>query len=269
MMTSKHTTQPQRTGAATRGRAFTLVELLVVLAIIVLVLGAVLPSAIRLFSAASYAQAYSVLSGQCTAARALAIEHGTYAAVHVEMAAAAADAVDAPPLTVTGQKLACFAAVMIRDDPETDEEEETFRLARGFLPRRVPGTMAFGQVYSVRAVDGGGEFVNEDGTYRDFNLPDEGKDFTTLTIAFSPAGEVVKEIDGGMLEFDGDDPIFKGESRVWADPSSEPGITAVTVFDMADLAVQSSWAEYLNTYGRFILINAYTGQFSSLGRSEQ
>ena len=66
-----------------RARGFTLVEMLVVLAIIALIMGASLPSIRVLFTSGADAQAYNLLSAQLRAARGLAVQQQTHAAVHI------------------------------------------------------------------------------------------------------------------------------------------------------------------------------------------
>ncbi|MCD4700144.1 MAG: prepilin-type N-terminal cleavage/methylation domain-containing protein, partial [Phycisphaerae bacterium] len=65
--------------------AFTLVELLVVIAVIALAMSITLPGVIGLFTAGSDLQARNVISGTLGAARSVAIENQSYALVHVQL----------------------------------------------------------------------------------------------------------------------------------------------------------------------------------------
>jgi len=237
---------------------FTLVELLVVLAIIALIAGAVIPSVLGAFGAGADAQAYNVLSAQLGAARAQAIATGTYAGVHVQQA----------DPDVTDLSDAWYAAVMIYKDvdPTPGGVDMKFVLAPGFTPRRLPGSIVFGEI-SNRAMNAGGDY--------DVST-DELEDFTTFTVVFSPTGAVVRQVRTRDIVFDGNDPIFSGSTgkQLW-DPrranadtdnngqDGEPGAAAVVLFDYADLRDLSSPNDrnaYLKRSGQLIPINVYTGQ---------
>ena len=65
---------------------FTLIELMVVLAIISLLAGIAIPTLAKLFGAGAAEEAHNILSAQLSAARALAVGKGTYAGVHIQLA---------------------------------------------------------------------------------------------------------------------------------------------------------------------------------------
>ena len=99
-MNALRTNRPAR-----EARAFTLIELIAVIMVMGLVGAIVLPSAMALFAAGAVDQARNVLAGQLAAARALAIQDGTYYGVHVQMADEDA----------TGLSNACFSAIISVD----------------------------------------------------------------------------------------------------------------------------------------------------------
>lgn len=220
--------------------AFTLVELMIVITIIILVITAATPSIMRIFTAGSDAQAYNVLVAQLTAARALAIRKATHAGVHVQIA-------DNPRLS--GK---CFSAV-VWDDPTTDAH--LFSIPSDYFPRRIPGGMAFSQIP------------------RDSSDPPE--DYTNFTIVFSPTGAAVKYVYGEEINFDGDavrNPAFAAAAGsfkwLWNvpwndpdDPSDQAGAVAVSIFNYSEAMSSSNFGAYVAAnQSPPIPLNYYTGQ---------
>ena len=242
-----------------RGRgAFTLVELLVVLSMIVLIAATVIPSVLKVFAAGTDAQAYNVLTAQLAAARALAITSGTYAGVHLQHADP-----DATALTDVW-----FAAVVSYEDVNPDENilDMKFTLADGYTPRRLPGSMVFGEIR--------GTFMNGS-DYQGVGSDGGVEDFTTFTVVFAPSGAIVRQVqmrnitfDGGAAIFDdADDPGCLWDPDVANDDhdggdDGESGAIAVVLFDYSafrELAAAQR-DEYLKGSGQLIPLNVYTGQ---------
>ena len=227
-------------------RAFTLMELIVVIGIIGLIVTIVVPTIENMFAAGADAEAYNILVAQLTAARAQAIRGSKYVGVHVQMA----DANALPELADV-----CYTAVFYYD-----QASGKFKQDDGFDLRRMPGNMAFGELTSA--------FVGGSGDYQNLDDPS----FTTFTVVFSPFGSAVKQVKGGSVPLDVDGPLFTGSNRVW-DPliaADELGATALTIFDYAKFA-HDDWnndgsvdasdrAEYLARNNRFLTINIHTGQ---------
>ena len=215
-----------------------------VITIIALILGIILPSIVGLFSAGADAQAYNALLGQLAAARAYAMQNGVRAGVLVKMA-------DASSLTNT-----CWSAVVAQDP------NGLFYLAKGFAPRRFPGTIAFGQVSNV--------FVNNAGNF--ISILDDPiqanylGDFTTFTILFSPTGRLeTMWIDD---KWDANDPMYDPSlpNFLWGRPHSGGyTVNAVALFDYARLKPlnPNSRANYLQINAQFLPVNAYTGELLS------
>jgi len=241
--------------------AFTLIEMLVVIAIIVLAAGAALPSIVTIFARGAETQTYNVLSAQLTAARALAIRQAKYTAVHVQPAHWA----DANAPYLAEMKDAFFSAVMIYDS-----DEQAFRLAQGFTPRRLPGTSALGQVDDEFVIFGSGAAVYD---RTRFQSATDIEDFTTLSIVFSPRGSVVRNAGGRDVIFYDEDPVFFNdpnevplpETKLWdvgRANEDENGTSAVVIFDYAKFkaAAVDGRRDFLKDNGRLVPVNIHTGQ---------
>ena len=238
--------------------AFTLIELMIVLAIIGLIMLSVLPSITQLFSAGADAQAFNMLTAQLTAARARAIKSGKYTAVHVQLA----DQVAAGFEKLDGK---CFMAIMEWDP--TIGASGAFTLADGFTPREVPGGFAFGEIRDIFVASG--DFDNtldwSDGSA-------DLEDFTTFSVVFSPSGSAVKSIGSQLVQFADSTtptPLFdKNNQGIWSDvvanksAAGEAAATAVTMFNHGEFTdvAPADRATYLNSNAQFIPINVYTGQ---------
>jgi prepilin-type N-terminal cleavage/methylation domain-containing protein len=231
---------------------FTLVELLVVLAVIALLAGAVLPSMAGLFTAGADSQAYNLIAAQLAAARALAIQEGRLAGVHVQIA----DGDRRPEL-----RDACFAAVV-----ELDQATGNYVLANGFVPQRIPSAMAFGEI-SSNTVSGGNYTASALGS----------QSFTSFTVVFNKSGG----IPGTAVQFltTGDIFDFTASSLkkyLWnpsvANPSGNPenSVSAMVMFDYDKFMKMTSLADraaFLEAYGQVLPINHYTGAL--MGRERQ
>ncbi|MFW6146749.1 MAG: type II secretion system protein [Planctomycetota bacterium] len=225
--------------------AFTLIELLMVIGIIILVAGIALPSVGNILALGSDAQAYNLLAGQIAAARALAIRRATYAGVHVQLV----DETAKPDLSDV-----CYVAVMIAErDPNSGSFVFGGAVEAGYEAERVPGSFWFGQL------TGSTNFVNNTGQFR--NLGDLD-DFTTFTVVFSPSGSVVTQVEGDNIQFDPTDSLFSGSESLWdhGEADDESGTTAVTMFNSADFRMAGDRANYLNTHGQLIPVNVHTGE---------
>lgn len=115
-------------GSGRRVPGFTLTELMVAIGIIAIILAIVLPSLKGLFTTGADIQARGVMSSMLGAARGLAIENQSHAAVHIQM----------------GADEKCWAAIMIaQTDPSG---QRVLRPAPGYVPQKMPGNIAFGEV---------------------------------------------------------------------------------------------------------------------------
>ncbi len=230
-------------------RAFTLVELLVVISTIALVLTITLPGIIGLFTAGADLQARNVISGMLGAARGVAIENQSYALVHVQ-------------IDVDGEK--CWAAVMEYDKDPSSPSFGKFVPVAGFTPQQMPSDMAFGEITSTYVTDGGNykSDVNTD-------LPD----FTTFNIIFGPDGGLMTGLINSVppqIETDESVKIFGGatvteKQQIW-DPAGptldEAGVRAITAFHYRTIKAMSDAdrLDWLERNGQFLCINQYTGK---------
>lgn len=246
----RHT--PRRESSRTGGRtAFTLLELAVTITVIILVASLALPTITHMMASGADEQAHNLVTAQLMAARAHAItnENVTYAGIHVQMA---------DPDAKNAEKDRCYSAVI-----SYKTSDNFFRIADGFWPHRLPGTIALGEI-SADFITSGGE-----GNYKD--LTDTRlKDFCSFSVIFSSTGSAVK-ID---VFFDSSDGTFKSgtNAHLWKHSiaDGEKAVMAFTIFDYAELITRKSRdpnpnddvysrEEYLNENGQFLPINVHTG----------
>ena len=220
---------------------------MVVIGVIVAAAAIALPSFISIFTSGADKQAHNLLSAQLAAARALAIENSTYAAVHVQLNDGVEDDGGTP---IPQESQVCYSALFILNN-----DTGWFELAPNFFPRAMPGMTAFGKLNDT--------YVDGTGNYK--NMGDV-TGFTTFTIVFSPDGSVVKQVNNADITFETGEEngsIFHLDDprQLWEPPGVKPGATAVTLFNYAEFIGRAAAvrADYLNLNGQFIPINVYTG----------
>jgi prepilin-type N-terminal cleavage/methylation domain-containing protein len=267
-------------------RAFTMIELMVVIAIIAMLALVAMPSVVAIYNSGSDAQAYNMAAALLTAARSEAIQQGKFTIVHFQLGVVQ---------TIRGRDylghsggawywrdsdgnvnrskdgLMC-AAIFVYDQPSAPG---TWSPAVGRTVYRFPGSMAFGQV-DEKFVAGGS--IN--GTAADtgaINSAASGfDDFTTFNVIFSPTGAVVKQFNGKNVDLRNLSGIFApdlGASSTDVSPTvlwalgpitmagqPEPGVSALTMFDYNQFDKAANKATWLNGNGQLIAINVYTGQ---------
>jgi hypothetical protein len=163
----------------------------------------------------------------------------------------------------------CYAAVMIYNtDPADVATFQKFTLAPGYEPRKLPGNWAFGEVL------GPGSYVKADSTYDATKLGNGGPEniytFTTLTVVFSPSGQLVRKVNGKDIEFEFDtstptNTLFSGTTKIWDSSLVSPakaGVAAVTMFDWSKVRFMDAAgrAAELSKSGQFLAVNVNTGQ---------
>lgn len=241
---------PTRTRPGHR-RAFSLVELVVVMIIIVLLAGVIFPGMAAIMGTDDIEQAYSILGSQLSAARSQAILTGAYVGVHCQLANTA------NPFNTELDNI-CFTA-LVWDDPNTPERR--FDLAPGFRPRKIPGRVAFGKLT--------GDYVSGT-TYQNLTAANIQGDFTTLTMVFSPDGRLVRNIDGENIVFESAADVFHATDAtgLWdhvetGGGTGQPGVTAFTVFNVLELTTLAEAGQavtWMNTNAAFYPISVHTGQ---------
>jgi len=233
---------------------FTLTELVLVIAIIVIAIGVALPGVVGLLTADAEVQARKTIGALLGAARSLAIEKQSYVMVHVQMG-------------VDGN---CWAGILERtlsDNP--DENEHRFVPVETHPPRQIPEGYAFGEISDDST--SGGHFVG----ISDLD------DFTSFHVVFGPDGtlaQLVPERDGALVNprCDTNHAIFSGpdETKIWDERAlqDEPGVPrAIVMFPYRELEPLSerphdepgSRAYYLEQNRRYLAINPYTGHVLS------
>jgi len=214
------------------GRAFTLAELLIVCGVIVMVIGVLAPSIHSMISRPPDDQAEQALGAMLSLARGYAIEHKTYTLLHGQ------------PSADKEYWLAVFAY---------DLASKKFVTPEGVRPHQLDGFMGFGEV-SSRYVSGS----NYTG-----NVQTDFSNFCTFNVIFAPDGSLTTTVDGSPPVFDTNDVMFTGVGKVLDSNFAllnETGVGAVTVFEYKPLLMLADKQKHVNTHGRFLVINAYTGR---------
>jgi len=251
--------------------------MLVVLGMIIAVASMALPSIIRALEANADAQAYNLVMAQLRAARGISIRDGVYSCVHIQKVDPDVSYPDGSTTVYPNRSArnTFYSGVMARTGAGK------FRLAGGYVPRRIPGGIAFGEV-NDRTVASGvytGDEAAETG------VCDED-DFTTVSVCFSPRGAMTRQPDGKDVSFDWTDEVFSnpgvksGDAKqIWrftvANENTdgdiqlgEPGAEAITLFDYPEYvrlkrdAGQDDGDDcvmFLTETGQFLPINIQTG----------
>lgn len=173
---------------------FTLIELTVVLAVMCLLALTAIPTIEGMLSSGSDSQAYNIVVSTLYAARAEAMQSGQYVAVHFERGSMVQDNwVAGPPLSYSHPDNGdtYWVGVLIYDPTDG-----FFKPHPTYAPRKMPGTIAVGEVRGTFVTDGTFNVSAAD------DLSDTNyRDFTTFSIVFNPAGNVVKLVDGSPIKF--------------------------------------------------------------------
>jgi len=218
------------------GPGFTLVEMLIVVSLIILLATTAVPSFVGLFEAGTATQAYNILSTQLSAARAYAMERGTFAGVHIQRADATNTNLGLPKLNV------CYSAIGAWDSNALSGAAGLSGVA-GFEVRRMPGHIGFGDVSRPIGAN---------------------NDFTTVTIVFSRTGGLVRKLNGQQVRIRPTDPLLIYPTALWktdrgggatqADPAN-----AVYMFDLAQYDMASAKSAYVTRNSQIMAINVNTG----------
>ena len=281
------TAQSHNPARRPRQKAFTLVEMLVVIAIVVLTLGITLPTIMSLLTSSSEGQARSAISALLGTARALAVERQTYTLVHFQMGTKW----EGNQYVSDGQ---CWAAVLMYDKREriyNEPDDEwidpnpthgQFIPVEGYPPRLVPGGFAVGEV-SARWVGGSMHFGDgSEGAIGDELEATEVEprwDFTAFNVVFAPDGsvsELVPDTDGNLLppDIQTDDCFLFTDAdheNIWRTNGvtvDEEGVRMMVLFaykaiknlNAGDYDNVLSRAGYLQNQGSILYVNPYTGQ---------
>jgi prepilin-type N-terminal cleavage/methylation domain-containing protein len=124
--------------ARIKGGAFTMIELMVVIAIIALLATIAFPTFAKILSAGAEAQAYNLMASQIMSARALAISNGDYAALYCGLA---------DPYSNQGlNRGAFYTQVMDYRLMRYNLPARAFWTATGYQPQRMPARIAFGRM---------------------------------------------------------------------------------------------------------------------------
>jgi len=248
-------------------RGFTLVEMLIVVALISLLAMIAVPSFIGMFSAGAESQAYNAVSALLNSARAHALKTNNYVAVHFQPADPAGAA-----------KSDNGYAAILEYDPKSktfktpllkyDQNSDTYVIVptTSFVPAALPAGVGVGQLSD--------DYIGGD-TYKSGMFDDDTamRKFMTFTVVFSPQGTVVLKVNGENVKFDtGVGSYFYGDgtSKLWEpdsgtlgyDIQNNAGVRAITIFSRTKTEPLDGTGRqsYLNTSAPFLPVNSYTGQ---------
>ncbi len=254
-MTPRHAST---TPARTERQAFTLIEILVVVALIAMVIGLALVNTATIIRSSADAQAYNLLAAQLRAARALAIQQNTYAGVHVQLAK--------NPISDANPKLRkAYSTVVALHSSLADAGPAVFQQAAGFRYREVPGTIAFGDLTNDQdAIFDGDQFDLPDtgGWSGPEDTTDLNERFTSATIVFSPAGRIVRNVLGKQIEVAGG-LVGSGGKALWRPIDAENGARALCIFDLTAYLTaggRDAANKYLDLNASYLPVNVHTGQ---------
>ena len=232
---------------STRTTGFTLIELSVTLAIILMVVAMTLPTMMKLIDSRANMESFNLVAAQLSAARAEAVNDTTYAGVHLQL----------DTETDMAEKTA-YSMVITIPPANLEDTNPVFKRHDLFMPRRLPGSTAMGKLTS--------EFITDANPSLYQNLSDANlESFCSFSIIFSPDGSVVTKVKGANIMFDSADPMFSGiQTKIWDHTvaDNKPGIKAFTLFNYLELLKleAAERATYLDENGQFLPVNMHTGQ---------
>lgn len=254
-------------------RAFTLIELTVVISLIALLALTAIPTVLAMLRGGADAQAYNMMTAMLAGARSEALLNNTYTAVHSQMG-----------VKPTGDALVgnthTFTFPGVSSPPSLDNRLPDGITYIGLFRRStVDGTWGATPGYSAKPIPGFLTFGQVDATFVSTNTFNVGNmnDFTSFTIIFAPNGSIVRQVNGNNITAAlHSTPAFvppanqevtqnTSPAALWqpgADPD-EPGTTAMTLFDFFEWSKANKTGggnSFLNTNGQLIPINTYTGQ---------
>jgi prepilin-type N-terminal cleavage/methylation domain-containing protein len=251
-----------------RATGFTLIEMMVVIGLVALLAAMALPSIVTLMSAGADAQAYNLIAAQLTFARALAIERVNYAGVHCQIA----DAKDGSNLLRPKEEDMCYTGIVFVDDSNTNTSAG--KLFTGYsTPKQVPGGIGLGKVSTAMGSDVATVGTSDTAPYQ--NDAGVKENFTTFTVLFTASGTAVRSVDGGVVNFWQNDPLFtdnpkstdiSGSRRLWdyTNANKHYATTAIALFEMRrygpSTLMSSDRIGYLNDNAQLLPLNTYTGQ---------
>jgi len=269
--------------APTRQSGFTLIEILIVIAIIGLLMMIVLPNVNKLFDAQAMVQARNQIDAQLKVARSLAIRDRKYTGVHFQRHRETRECWSAIVQASMDGALGRDPADTMPTPPppsQLSDDRLAFRMVDGTQPARMPGRIGVGLVGGSLGdrYEFLGALSSRQG--RTNMLPEEA--FTTFTVLFDPDGRLVTGVGWipfiresapnvfyCSLLFDSD-PSNEDLTEIWAlPPDAAMHPAAVCIFDDAafdampldgnDSLTPGTKEYFLNSNARFLPVGPYVG----------
>jgi len=262
-----------------RQPGFTLIEILIVIAIIALVMLIVLPSVSKLFAAQAMVQGRNLIDAQIKTARSLAIRDRRYTGVHFQRHWDTGEYWSAIVQVSSEVELGRSAGDSMPSVPTNCDwgSSRAMRMVEGTAATRMPGSLGVGLV--------GAALGNDYSGLSSIDTPNMTAEvaFTTFTVLFDPDGRLATA--GGespSIPFIRGDsgvywcsPLFDNqngdvEREIWElPPGADRYVTAVCLFDNTvfetlpmggtGAPVPGTKEYYLNESARFLVVSPYVG----------
>lgn len=276
------TTRTPAKQRATTAPAFTLIELLTVMGLVVLILLIVVPSAATMIRDSGESQSVNILSSNIALARTEALSRSEYVGIHVGLDDRMKDS------ELVSDR--CYAAFVSGDFIDEDTIQlETLNDGDDqavYAPTAFPEPFAFGELSNkflnnsatAPFVFNAGDYTDSENDYESYSAklkrPDILEDFTTFTILFSPQGNIMTEAANITYQSGGDGMLFGNSPTatgrlLWKPPVSDPAaaledgdlhpVLGVAPFNYKTFRYSPSWKDYLDNNAEFITFNSYTG----------
>ena len=238
-----------------RSKGFTLVEMLMALAVIGIVIAVTIPATKAFRTGVDQAGTRSMISAALASARALAAKQGTYAGVRFQQ----------DPNGQWDPNDGHLYMIFIVYDPVVPNRVNRFTAVKGIKPVKLPD--ALGVMEDLKST------IAPNVLDTDIDEPSELTNATTFSIVFTSAGKLAYQTvqvynrDSGDSVFNTQTKVDDGKAMFYRDEdgSSEQSRKSFVVFDkktFSGIDPDTRWNDYLR-HLPVVYINPYTGTIIS------